>query len=253
MNAGKQVTAGMIVIGNEILSGRTKDKNIGFVAEQLTENGITMKEARVIPDDRRIIADTVNDFRGRFDYVFTSGGIGPTHDDITAESVALAFGREVELNKDAYDILLDYYGEADFTPARQRMCRMPEGVDALIPNPVSAAPGFTIENVHVMAGVPKIMQAMLGFVLPNLQGGDKVLSLTVSCMIPESKLAEGLAQLQTRYPQVDIGSYPSFKDGSFGVSVVARHTESSVLEELAPQLGALVMAQGGEPLTSGPV
>ena len=228
----KTVTAAVLIIGNEILSGRTADKNINHIAVQLTEKGIQLREARVVPDVMDKVVGAVNALRAEYDYVFTCGGIGPTHDDITVDCIASAFGVEVEVNAGAYDRLLAHYGEAEFTEARQRMARGPVGA-GLIDNPVSAAPGFVIGNVNVMAGVPRIMHAMLDNVLAGLEGGALMLSKTLTFKVPESRAAQALGHVQTDFPDVDIGSYPFFHDGNFGISVVLRCTDDAMLGQAA--------------------
>lgn len=239
-------TAALIIIGNEILSGRTKDKNAGYIAEKMTEIGITMQEIRVIPDVEATIIETVNLLRAQFDYIFTTGGIGPTHDDITAACVAKAFGVPIEQNEDAYNILLAHYGHDEFNEARQRMAQIPVGA-TLINNPVSAAPGFRMGNVHVMAGVPKIMQAMLDSIIPTLIGGTPVKSITITCTLPESKIAIGLGNIQAQYPDIDIGSYPYFFAGNTGVSAVLRSTDLDKLEQASEAVSKMIEECGGTP------
>lgn len=234
----KQVKAAFVVIGNEILSGRTQDKNINYVALKLGEVGVILDEVRVIPDiEERIIA-TIHDLQDKVDYIFTSGGIGPTHDDITASCVAKAFGVPHEIDARAYDILEKHYGAAEFSPARQRMAMIPKGA-GLIPNPVSAAPGFVIGNVYVMAGVPRIMQAMLDHVVQNLKGGAIIQSRTVTSFTPESKIALDLEEIQKRHMDVEIGSYPFFQDGKVGVSIVLRCTDESLLSAAEKEVAAM--------------
>jgi len=242
----KKFTAAVIVIGNEILSGRTLDKNTQWIADRLTERGIALREARVIPDDEATIIKTVNELKAQQDYIFTTGGIGPTHDDITAACMAKAFEVELVENAEARRMLLDHYGEADLTETRLRMALIPEGA-SLIPNPVSAAPGFVLENVHVMAGVPKIMQAMLDNILPTLEGGEVLLSNTIACTVPESELAGDLAGLQAQFKDVEIGSYPHFKLGNLGVSVVLRSTDEAPLKEATIGLLNILEERGEEP------
>ncbi|MFP3920152.1 MAG: competence/damage-inducible protein A [Dichotomicrobium sp.] len=215
------VTAGLIVIGDEVLSGRTRDKNIGHVAEKLTETGIQLKEVRIVADDQAAIVEAVNTLRERYDYVFTTGGIGPTHDDITADAIGAAFGLPVEMDPRAVDILQRHFRESQLTPARMRMTRMPAGAE-LIENPVSAAPGFSVENVYVMAGVPQIMQAMLDDVLPRLRAGQKILSRTIRVSGREGDIADILSEAQAAFPDIAIGSYPFHVDNRFGVNVVLR-------------------------------
>ena len=229
----KPVTAAMIIIGNEVLSGRTQDKNLAFVAKMLGEIGVDMQEARVIPDELDIVVAAVNDMRARYDYIFTSGGIGPTHDDITADCIAAAFGVKLEKHPLAMQALQAHYDaqEAEFNEARQRMARIPEGA-SLIENPVSTAPGFKIGNVHVMAGVPKIMQAMMENILPTLKGGEKLSSVTITSNIPEGSIAAEMGGLQERFPEVNIGLYPFYSPEGAGVSVVARGRDTAQLAEV---------------------
>ncbi len=236
----KQYKAAMIVVGNEILSGRTQDKNINYVANALLVQGVALVEVRIIPDIEGEIIDAIHALREKVDYVFTSGGIGPTHDDITAESVAKAFGVVLEKNAQAYGILLEHYGKDEFTKARQKMAMIPVGAK-LIPNPVSAAPGFVLGNVYVMAGVPRILQAMVDHVVPGLKGGAPILSRTIGSVLPESVLAEGLGKLQSRYDSVNIGSYPRFKNGSTSVNVVLRSTDEAKLEKAAHDVERLII------------
>lgn len=231
MTAGKAddvVTAAFLVIGDEILSGRTKDRNIGFLADYLTALGIDLNEVRIVPDIQSEIVSAVNALRAKYDYVFTSGGIGPTHDDITAESVAAAFDVPLNLDPRAVAIMEKHYPPGQFTPARQRMARIPEGAD-LIENKVSKAPGFRIGNVHVMAGVPAIMQAMMDALAPTLKTGTKMLSETVAADMPESRIAERLAGIQDAHPQTLIGSYPKATDGKFTTQIVIRSRDEAIL------------------------
>lgn len=246
---GKIVTqekfAAILVIGNEILSGRTRDGNIQYIAEQMDSIGISIAEARIVPDIETEIVAAVRALCQRYDYVFTTGGIGPTHDDITAESIAVAFHRALELHPEAMARLEAHYGADDFTPARQRMARIPQGA-SLIDNPVSVAPGFRIENVFVLPGVPKIMQPMLLGIVPTLQGGPKKHSITICTMLPESVLADGLAVIQADFPDVQIGSYPYMKPGQVGVSVVVRGVDGRVLTHIQGRIGELIVAKGGK-------
>lgn len=243
MSAKKVVTAAVLIVGNEILSGRTLDKNTNHIASKLAEAGISVREARIVPDVLDKVAGAVNDLRAAYDYVFTCGGIGPTHDDITVDCIAAAFGVEVEVNGDAYARLENHYGEGEFTEARQRMARGPVGA-GLIDNPVSAAPGFVIENVHVMAGVPRIMQAMLDNVIVGLEGGEVVQSVTLTCPIPESEIAGILSAVQEGFPAADIGSYPFFHSGNVGVSVVIRGIDKEILDAAAVAVKIQVEAAG---------
>jgi molybdenum cofactor synthesis domain-containing protein len=241
------VTACVIVIGNEILSGRTKDKNLGFVAERLTEWGIRLTEARVIPDIEATIVETVNACRAAFDYVFTTGGIGPTHDDITAAAVAKAFGVKLHRHPEALKIMQRQVKPEDLNEARLKMADVPEGA-TLIDNPVSGAPGFQIGNVYVMAGVPMIMQAMLEGLRHKLVGGAPVLSRSVRAFLPEGTVAEGLGKIQARFAAIDIGSYPFFRKGRFGTSLVLRGTDEAELESAKGDVEALVRELGETPV-----
>ncbi|MES0881535.1 competence/damage-inducible protein A [Roseibium sp. SCP14] len=242
--ADEIVTAAFLVIGDEILSGRTKDKNIGFVADYLTSLGIDLKEVRIVPDEQAEIVGAVNDLRAKYDYVFTSGGIGPTHDDITAESIAAAFGVPLNLDPRAVAIMEKHYAPGQFTPARQRMARIPEGAD-LILNKVSKAPGFKIENVHVMAGIPSIMQAMMDAIAPTLATGKKMLSETVAADMPESRIAERLAAIQDAHPQTLIGSYPQASEGKFTTQIVIRSRDEAVLKAAAKDVAEAVAEISG--------
>lgn len=215
------VTAALILIGDEILSGRTKDKNLGYIADALTGLAIELREVRVVADIEADIVDAINAVRARYDYVFTTGGIGPTHDDITADSVAKAFGVGIDYHPDAVAMLRERYGDAEINEARMRMARIPDGGE-LIPNSVSWAPGFKVDNVFVMAGVPKIMQSMLDVVAPKLERGKPLLSETVPAYVGEGDLAAGLARAQDAWPDVAIGSYPFEDGGRYGSNIVLR-------------------------------
>ncbi|KAB2850467.1 MAG: competence/damage-inducible protein A, partial [Hyphomicrobiaceae bacterium] len=225
--ANSIITAALLVIGDEILSGRTKDKNIGYIAEHLTRIGIQLHEVRVVPDVEDEIVAAVNALRQRYDYLFTTGGIGPTHDDITADAVAKAFGVQIDIDPRARDLLLAYFVKrgVEPTPARMRMARMPVGAD-LVENAVSVAPGFRIGNVIVMAGVPNIMQVMLDAVTPKLRTGKKMQSVTIEMFRPEGEIADLFAACQKEFPDVAMGSYPFFKDRTtFGTQLVLRSTD----------------------------
>lgn len=241
------VSAALIIIGNEILSGRTQDGNLAHIAKKLGGIGVSVREVRIVPDIEAEIVDAVNSLRVKHDYVFTTGGIGPTHDDITAAAVAKAFGRPLIRHPEAYRRLEAHYKQLDveINDARARMANTPEGA-TLIDNPVSAAPGFKVENVHVMAGVPKIMQAMLEGVLPTLSGGATVLSRTVLCSLPEGEIAEGLGRVQDRFPDVDIGSYPAYAKNAFRLSLVLRTTEAGQLAEATRHVIDLIGELGGK-------
>jgi molybdenum cofactor synthesis domain-containing protein len=240
------VTACVLIIGNEILSGRTPDANLVFLARGLTELGIRLREARVIPDDTSVIVSTVNEVRHAFDYVFTTGGIGPTHDDITAQCVADAFGVPLKLHPDAKRLLETHYPTGQLNEARLRMAMVPEGA-VLLPNPISRAPGFQIGNVFVLPGVPSIMQGIFEQLKYRLVGGTKMLSRSVSCHLAEGTLAKDLGELQARYPDLEIGSYPYFRRGDFGVTLVLRGTEKGRLAIAVEELNALIRALGGDP------
>ncbi len=231
----EEVTAGLLVIGDEILSGRTKDINIGFIAAHCTEIGIRLKEVRIVPDDESAIIAAVNALREAYTYVFTTGGIGPTHDDITADSIAHAFGVSIDIDPRAVALLRDRYAETDLTPTRLRMARIPAGAE-LIDNTVSKAPGFMIGNVIVMAGVPPIMQAMLHAVTPNLRTGAKLLSDNLRVNAPEGRVAIPLAECQRAFPYVAMGSYPFFEEGRFGTNLVLRSTDAARLAEARADL-----------------
>lgn len=224
-------TAAMLVIGDEILSGRTRDANMHHLANVLTERGIDLKEVRVVSDDPDAITDAVKALSQAYDHLFTSGGIGPTHDDITADNVARAFDTPIDVRDDARALLEAHYQKSgqSLNDARLRMARIPDGA-TLIDNPVSAAPGFTLENVHVMAGVPRIFEAMLESVLPKLTGGSPVLSQSLQIMRPEGDIAGPLADLAGRYPDLSMGSYPFQREGAFGAHVVLRGTDADRLD-----------------------
>ncbi len=241
------VTACVIVIGNEILSGRTRDANLHYLAERLAALGIRLAEARVIPDRIEAIAQTVNETRARYDYVFTTGGIGPTHDDITADAVAQAFGVALEHHPEALAILETQYAEGEFNEARRRMTRVPAG-GTLIHNPVSKAPGFQIENVFVMAGVPMIMKEMFEGIRDRLVGGAPMLTRTIASGLAEGQIAGKLGDLQARWPEIDMGSYPYYRAGRFGVAIVLRGTEEGELEAAAEAVEALMRELGAEPV-----
>jgi molybdenum cofactor synthesis domain-containing protein len=224
------ITAAMIVIGDEILSGRTKDRNIGHLADILTAIGIDLCEVRIVPDEEDAIVEAVNALRARNDYVFTTGGIGPTHDDITAPAVARAFGLPCIQDRRAYAMLEAHYASRgiEFTEARKRMTRMPEGAEH-IDNPVSMAPGFRIGNVYVMAGVPAIFQAMLDNVVPTLRGGAPLHSTAIHCPFAEGTIGDPLSEIQKAHPETIIGSYPKYLDGAFWTELVIRSRSPEAL------------------------
>ncbi len=238
MNEGI-ITAGLVVIGDEILSGRTKDTNTGTIADFLTERGIDLCEVRVVSDRREAIVAAVNALRAAYALVFTTGGIGPTHDDITAEGIAGAFAVPLIEDPRAVAMLRDRYGEIALTPPRLRMARIPEGA-ALIANPVSAAPGFIIGNVHVLAGVPAIMKAMLGELAQILPTGSKVASRTIPVLAGEGAFAAPLGEVQRRFPEVTIGSYPKVSPSGFRADIVLRSRDGAKLAAAADAVEAML-------------
>src|SRR5947207_1918477 len=240
------VTACVLIIGNEILSGRIQDANLAFLAQGLNEAGIRLCEARIIRDDSDAIVAAVNEARGKFDYVFTTGGIGPTHDDITAGCIAEAFGVKLILHPDAKRLLESHYPPGAINEARLRMAHMPQGSELLL-NPVSSAPGFRIENVFVLAGVPQVMQATFNELKHHLRGGAKVLSRSVSCALGEGTIATDLAALQQRYPDLEIGSYPYFRRSDFGVTLVVRGTDRERIAAAIAELKSMISRLGGDP------
>lgn len=245
------VTAGLAIIGNEILSGRTKDANLQYLGEELNKLGIRMMEVRVVSDVPDAIIEAVNTLRQRYDYVFTTGGIGPTHDDITSECVAKAFGLDFGPNPDAVRLLEDHYAARgdEFTPARRRMANTP--VDAvLIDNPVSVAPGFQVENVFVLPGVPRIMQAMFEGMKGRLAGGRKMVSRTVSSLVPEGRAGGPLTELQLRHPDTEIGSYPL--NDRPGANIVIRSEFPEKADAAAKDVLQMLKDLGGEPVMQEP-
>lgn len=237
------VTAALLIIGNEILSGRTQDKNLAHLALKLNEVGIQLREVRVVPDIDAEIVEGVNALRGRYDYVFTTGGIGPTHDDITTASIAKAFGVSVHRHPEAEHALRAHYG-ADINEARLKMAEVPLGAE-LIPNAVSTAPGFRMGNVFVMAGVPRIMQAMLDALIPLLKGGATVLSQSITTDLPEGTIAAGLTEIQHRYPEIDIGSYPMYERGNLSTTLVLRSPDAARNAAAHAEIAAMIAACGG--------
>lgn len=237
-------TAAILVIGDEILSGRTRDANMHFLAGELNAKGIDLKEARMVADDHGAIIDAVNTLRARFDHVFTSGGIGPTHDDITADAVAAAFGLPLGVRDDARDILARHYARTglEFNAARLRMARIPEGA-VLIENPISAAPGFSLANVHVMAGVPDIFKAMVASLLPRLTGGKPLLSQTLRIERGEGSVATPLADLAAEFGDLTFGSYPFIQNGAYGTNIVVRGTDPARIDAAMARLAAIAAAE----------
>ena len=239
------VTAALCVIGDEILSGRTKDKNIGYIADHLTAIGIQLKEVRVVPDEEPEIVAAVNALRARYTYVFTTGGIGPTHDDITADAIAKAFGVGIDVDERALTPMKAYFERrgVELTPARLRMARIPFGAE-LVENSVSIAPGFMLGNVVVMAGIPAIMQVMLDAATKYLKTGKKMLSAALDLHRPEGEIAGMFEELQKRYPDVPMGSYPFIRDGKPGTQLVLRSLDQARLEAAEAELRQQLEARG---------
>ena len=245
-------TACIVVIGNEVLSGRTQDANIRFLAQNLGDMGIPVREVRIIPDVANTIVNTINEVRAAFDHVFTTGGIGPTHDDITSECIAQAFGVPWEPQPVVWARMEAHYAAGQFNAARQRMATMPRGA-VLIDNGASIAPGFSIGNVHVMAGVPAIMRAMFEMLAPTLQRGAPVVSRSVHAVnVREGDIAEGLTEIQNRYPLLDIGSYPYFRDNGPGVAIVAKGTDANSAEAAIAEVTTMFSSQGLQPVAGEP-
>ena len=228
--ANKKLNAAIVIIGNEILSGRTQDTNVKTISNWLNTLGIKLDEVRVIPDVEKIIIKTINQVRKKFKYIFTTGGIGPTHDDITSKSISRAFKVKYTYNKEAYKILESYYGEEKFNEGRKKMAKTPFGA-SLIYNPSSAAPGFFIKNVFCLPGVPSILSSMLGGLNTNIIGGNKVLTKTLSIRTVESEISVPLAKIQNKYKKIEIGSYPFFRLGKVGVSIVIRSIDKKKIDQ----------------------
>jgi molybdenum cofactor synthesis domain-containing protein len=244
-------TACLLVIGNEVLSGRTQDANTVYLARRLGELGIPLREVRIIPDVADTIVQTVNEVRARYDHVFTTGGIGPTHDDITSECIAAAFGVPWEKQPEVWARMEAHYPAGGFNAARQRMATMPRGA-VLIDNG-HVAPGFSIGNVHVMAGVPSIMRLMFEALAPTLQGGTPIVSRSVHATgLREGDIAAGLSDIQDRNPSLDIGSYPYAQDGSAGVAIVAKGTDRNAADNAIAEVAALFRGLGVEPVSGEP-
>ena len=246
MSAHEPVTAAVLVIGDEILSGRTQDTNTNYIARQLATLGIDLKEARVVGDVEDEIAAALNALRARYTYVFTTGGIGPTHDDITADAVAKAFGVGIDYHPEAMALLAARYKQGEFNDMRKRMARIPDTA-TLVKNSVSTAPGFHIGNVFVMAGVPMIMRAMMEDIMPRLKRGAVVHSATVGARIGEGRIAEGLMRIQKDFPDLALGSYPYYRDDGFGVQLVARGRDAAKVEAAARAVEAMLRAEGAAP------
>ena len=230
MKKNKLVNAAILIIGNEILSGRTKDSNTSFIAKWLNERGIQLREVKIIPDELNIIVSSVNLLRKKYNYLFTTGGIGPTHDDITAFAISKAFNKKYEYNKEAYQILEKHYKDSYFNEARKKMAKMPSGAK-LIYNPSSSAPGFYVKNVFTLPGVPSILQSMMSFVEQLIVGGEKMYTVTVQAHLPESKIAKDLGKLQKKFKDLSLGSYPFFQSGKIGVALVIRGYSEKRIQE----------------------
>lgn len=237
----KSKNAAIIIIGNEILSGRTQDVNLVCISNWLNKLGVTVNEVRVIPDIEDKIIKSIRDLKENFDYIFTTGGIGPTHDDITSESVSKALNLKYEFNKEAFELLEKHYGTKEFNQARQKMAKMPEN-SSLIKNPSSGAPGFYVENVFCLPGVPIILKAMLGELSNKITGGKPVLSKVINLKTLESKIAVQLEKIQENHQEVEIGSYPYFKSGKLGVSIVMRSKEELLIDKCKKDI--LILAEG---------
>ena len=235
MSKNTKYNAAIIIIGNEILSGRTKDTNTSTLATWLNSLGVSVTEVRVIPDLENVIVETLNNLRKTYNYVFTTGGIGPTHDDITAKSVSKAFGVKYQIHKEAFKILESYYKVGEFNEGRQKMVWMPENAN-LILNPTSGAPGFSVENVFCLPGVPSILKSMLGALKNNVVGGKPILSHTISLRTVESEIASSLTKVQNNNKDVEIGSYPFFHAGKLGVSIVIRSENQSEIDNCNSQI-----------------
>jgi molybdopterin-biosynthesis enzyme MoeA-like protein len=244
-------TAGLAVIGDEILSGRTQDKNVSQIALWLNVQGIRLREVRIVPDIEDEIVDAVNVLRGRYDYLFTTGGIGPTHDDITVDAIAVALGVGVVIHPTARDTLAAYYeARGGLTEARLRMARVPDGAE-LIPNRMSGAPGIRHGNIFIMAGVPHITAGMLDALTGTLEGGLPLLSTTIGCWVPESEISDFLGKTEKAHEGSQIGSYPFFREGKVGTNFVVRSTEQSILDAVSADLMAGLSAIGREPVAGG--
>ena len=252
MHSEKVWTAALAVIGDEILSGRTQDKNVAQVATWLNEQGIRLAEVRIVPDDPQRIAEAVNALRGAHDYLFTTGGIGPTHDDITVDSIAAALGVPVIVHPEARRILEDYYAARglEVNEARLRMARVPEGAE-LLANPSSGAPGVKIGNIYILAGVPHIAASMLKALDGTLKGGRSMVSVTLGAYAAESDVADLLGETEGRHPGVSIGSYPFFKDGRYGANFVVRSDEEALARQAAGELAQELQAAGHDPVEGG--
>ena len=239
MNFSKEFTSAILIIGNEILSGRTVDKNTSFIAKWLGELGISVEEVRAVPDKEQVIINSLNELRKKYQYVFTTGGIGPTHDDITSESVAKAFGKKYDYNKEAYAILEKYYAKSDFNEGRKKMARMPEGA-TLIYNDNGSAPAFSLENVFVLPGIPSYVEAMIPQLKKVLVSGKKIISVTCDAKVRESSIAVDLENIQNKYPEIDIGSYPYSSPEGFGTMLVMRSIDETQVNNCKKEIESMI-------------
>lgn len=241
----KSYTAGLLVIGNEILSGRTQDLNVQFLGETLGRHGIELKEVRILPDDEDVLIEEITEIKPRYDYIFTTGGIGPTHDDITVSCIARALELPLIEDEEALRRLKAHYKE-ELTSERAKMATVPFG-SHLIDNPVTSAPGFYIDNIYVLAGVPRIMRAMVMSLLPTLKGGPALISKSISCLLGEGIIAKDLEKLQQYYPDVDIGSYPFFRPEGHGTTLVVRGKNPKIIERAHQKIKEMILTHGGIP------
>ncbi|MBV1878168.1 MAG: hypothetical protein KUG79_11045 [Pseudomonadales bacterium] len=246
----RHVTGCMIIIGNEILSGRTQDTNLNYLTKSLNEAGVKLVEARVIPDIEEVIVATVNECRGKFDWVFTTGGIGPTHDDITATCIAKAFDKPLVIHPEIAAVIRQRESTEEAMQARMLMARVPEGAQ-LIDNPTGGPQGFQVDNVFVMAGVPMVMQAMVDTLdKQRLQGGEPIRSRSIGAYLGESQMAKKLAVIQNQHPEVDLGSYPFYRQDGYGANLVMRGVDEKELEVMQEKVRAMILSFGAEPLES---
>ena len=240
------VTASVVIIGNEILSGRTQDTNLAHIALRLNEWGVQVREARVVPDVLEVVVAAVNEARAAFDYVFTTGGIGPTHDDITVDCIAAAFGVPVAVSDEIAAVIRRRPAPPHVMESRLRMARIPQGA-SLVPNPTGGPQGFRMDNVFVMAGIPAVMQAMLSTLEDELEGGAVVRSRSVTAHLGESEIADGLEEIQGRYPDMDLGSYPFYRDNVYGTTLVMRGADEARLERMLAEVKGVIEARGAIP------
>ena len=239
MNFSKEFTSAILIIGNEILSGRTVDKNTSFIAKWLGDLGISVEEVKIIPDKENVIISSINELRKKYQYVFTTGGIGPTHDDITSEAVAKAFGRNYEYNKEAYIILEKYYANSEFNEGRKKMARMPEGA-TLIYNKQGSAPAFSVENVFVLPGIPSYVELMIPQLKDVLISGKKIVSVSCDAKLRESTIAVDLAKIQDKYPDIDIGSYPYSQSKIFGTILLIRGVDEKKINNCKVEINEMI-------------